>query len=120
MTIGLAIACGVLLCASVALALLYFKANAGCHRQRAELARFGEIADLEKHAIDQAAKVEAASAQLSKAQLVLERLEADVATRNATLSSQKTELDTQQRALATAAQMLGEYQTLEGIRHQID
>lgn len=120
MMIGLAIACGVIACACIALAVLYAKSHSDCRRIRAELSRFREIAELEKHAEEQAAKAEAALAQISKAHSEVEQLGTEIATRSAKVMSLTSELEMQQRALTTVAQALGEYRTLEELRNQID
>lgn len=120
MTTALAVAIAVSACACIALTALWLKARSDRRRLSAELGRFGQIADLERHAQDQIAKAEAASVQVSQAQLELDRVQSDIAARQATATSLAAELETQQRALATAAEALGEYRTLEELRKQID
>src|SRR5260221_3396310 len=119
MVTSLAIACGVIACACIALAVLYAKSNSDRRRLRTELDRFAEITDLEMHAKEQVARAEVAVAQLSKTRIEIERLGTEIATSNATVVSLNSELETQRHALTTVAQALGDYQTLAELRTQI-
>lgn len=109
-----------LLCVCAILAVVCLKLWMTFKRTRIELTRFGEIDDLEKHAIAQKAKADFAIGEKTKAQADSDRLTTQIAAQTAMIQSQESHISDQKRELAGAAQLFGQYETLDKIAKKID
>jgi hypothetical protein len=120
MIVGLAITSVLLAIVGIVLAALLLRSTSRCNNLRIELARYGEIADLERYANEQRAKADAAIGAAAQADTTLRELHAHAATQNSAIAAGNIQLSEVQRQLQVAASALGEYKTLDEIRREVE